>query len=79
MDGFEFLERFRQINKCQNTPVVVWTNKDITSVDFERLKISAQTIALKNRDGIGTVLKELQRHAPPTGVVTTIEETAIAR
>jgi len=62
MDGFEFLDRFRQIHDCQSTPVIVWTNKDVTGADMQRLKVSAQAIALKGRDGIDTVLKELQRH-----------------
>ncbi len=79
MDGFEFLDRFRQIDKCRNTPVIVWTNKDITSADFERLKTSAQTIALKNRDGIGTVLKALQHQTPAGGTAPTIEKTGNAR
>lgn len=76
MDGFEFLDRFRQIHRCRNTPVIVWTNKDVTSADMQRLKVSAQAIALKGRDGIDTVLKELQRHGvsvsgpvdPPRGM-----------
>jgi len=62
MDGFEFLDRFRQIHGCQNTPVIIWTNKDVTNADMQRLKVSAQAIALKGRDGIDTVLQELQRH-----------------
>jgi CheY-like chemotaxis protein len=64
MDGFEFLDHFRKIAQCQATPVIVWTNKDVTAADLERLKFSAQMIALKDRDGIGTVLKELHRHVP---------------
>jgi signal transduction histidine kinase/DNA-binding response OmpR family regulator len=64
MDGFEFLDHFRKIAQCRATPVIVWTNKDVTAADLERLKFSAQMIALKDRDGIGTVLKELHRHVP---------------
>jgi signal transduction histidine kinase/DNA-binding response OmpR family regulator len=78
MDGFEFLDRFRQIDKCRNTPVIVWTNKDITSADFERLKISAQSIALKNRDGIATVLKALQHQALAGGTAALAHESASA-
>ena len=67
MDGFDFLDRFRRIEACRNTPVIVWTGKDVTAVDMERLKHAAQAIALKNRDGIDAVLSELKRHvAPPS-------------
>jgi len=62
MNGFEFLDRFRRTDKCRNTPVIVWTNKDITIAEMERLRSSAQAIALKDRDGIDGVLRELQRH-----------------
>jgi len=64
MDGFQFLDRFRRIDGCRNTPVIVWTNKDVTGADMQRLKASAHAIALKGRDGIETVLKMLQRQAP---------------
>ena len=64
MDGFQFLDRFRRIDGCRHTPVIVWTNKDVTGVDMQRLKASAHEIALKGRDGIETVLKMLQRQAP---------------
>jgi signal transduction histidine kinase/DNA-binding response OmpR family regulator len=77
MDGFEFLDRFRRIDKCRNTPVIVWTNRDINAADMERLKTSAQAIALKTRDGLDTVLKELQRRIPPEnspGMNNAVEE-----
>jgi CheY-like chemotaxis protein len=60
IDGFEFLERFREINGCRNTPVIVWTNKDITAEDRDRLKNSAQLITSEASVGIDAVLRELQ-------------------
>ncbi|MEA2659616.1 MAG: hypothetical protein QOF64_2212, partial [Candidatus Binatota bacterium] len=42
MDGFEFLDRFRGIPQCHGVPVIVWTNKDISAADLERLKQSTQ-------------------------------------
>ena len=63
IDGFEFLERFRAITECSDVPVIVWTNKDLTAEDRQRLQRSAQSIALKGQDGIDVVLKELQRYA----------------
>jgi PAS domain S-box-containing protein len=62
MDGFEFLERLRRIESCRDVPVIVWTNKDLTTSDRKRLKYSAQSIALKDHDGINAVIQELQRH-----------------
>ncbi|PYJ64832.1 MAG: hypothetical protein DME76_19310 [Verrucomicrobia bacterium] len=62
MDGFEFLERLRQLAHYKNIPVIVWTNKDITMGETDRLKRSAQSIALKGRDNIDAVIRELQRH-----------------
>jgi PAS domain S-box-containing protein len=66
IDGFEFLDRFRKMSTCQNIPVIVWTNKDITPRERDRLERSTQSIALKGHDGIDTVLRELQRHVDQT-------------
>jgi len=30
-EGFEFLERLRQMPLGASTPVIIWTNKDITA------------------------------------------------
>jgi len=60
IDGFEFLDRFREINGCRNTPVIVWTNKDITAEDRDRLKNSAQLITSEASVGVDAVLRELQ-------------------
>lgn len=63
MDGFDFLDRFRRIEHCQRIPVIIWTSKDLTAEDLERLKDAAQAVALKSRDGMETVLKALRCHA----------------
>ncbi len=65
MDGFEFLDRFRGLPHCSDTPVIVWTGKNITLAERERLKISANSIALKGHGGIEAVLRELRYHIPP--------------
>jgi signal transduction histidine kinase/CheY-like chemotaxis protein len=67
IDGFEFLTRFRELSSCQKTPVVVWTSKDITVEDRERLKNSAQSITPKARLGIDAVLRELEHYVVRTG------------
>jgi len=62
IDGFEFLDRFRKMPACENIPVIVWTNKDISPTEKSRLERSTQSIALKGYDGIDAVLRELTRH-----------------
>jgi len=47
MDGFEFLARLRQDPMNQTTPVIVWTMKEITSEDRDRLRRLAQTVITK--------------------------------
>jgi CheY-like chemotaxis protein len=49
MDGFEFLDHFRQIAHCRHTPVIVWTIKDITVEERARLALSAQGVVQKGR------------------------------
>ena len=61
VDGFEFLTRFRELSTYEKTPVVVWTSKDITAHDLNRLRNSAQSVAVKSAFSIETVLRELQR------------------
>ncbi|HYT54567.1 MAG TPA: response regulator [Verrucomicrobiae bacterium] len=64
-DGFEFLERFRQTSLGARTPVIIWTNKEISARDRFRLRASAQAIALKSQGGINAVLSELKQHLTP--------------
>src|SRR5207245_11032836 len=47
MDGFEFLEHFRGTAAGRNTPVIVWTVKDLTAVDHGRLAAWAQAVVQK--------------------------------
>ena len=53
MDGFEFLERFRRCPPAADTPVIVWTAKDLTADDHARLAASAQAVVLKGGHGAG--------------------------
>ncbi|HXG51270.1 MAG TPA: response regulator [candidate division Zixibacteria bacterium] len=67
MDGFEFLDRFRRFPGCRDIPVIVWTNKETTREDRQRLRRSAQSLAAKSRGGIDSVVRELRRRVPPGG------------
>jgi len=62
IDGFEFLDRVRNLANCRNTPVIVWTAKAITTEERERLNNAASSIALKGQGGIDAVLRELRYH-----------------
>lgn len=65
MDGFEFLQQFRQLKGASNIPVIIWTQKDLTEESKIRLKNSAQTIVIKGADSWSTLLAELKRYLPP--------------
>ena len=47
MDGFEFLARLRRDPATQETPVIVWTMKELTSDDRDRLRRLAQEVVTK--------------------------------
>jgi hypothetical protein len=62
MDGFEFLDRFRQTPAGQRTPVIVWTIKDLTRDEHARLSTAAQAVIEKRHGGTGGLLEALQAH-----------------
>ena len=67
MDGFEFLEQLRRRPESRETPVIVWTVKDITAGDRDRLQASAQGIVIKGHSGITQLFAELEKYvARPT-------------
>jgi PAS domain S-box-containing protein len=61
MDGFGFLEHFRKLPSCKHTPVIVWTVKDLTPEDYERLRSSVQGVMGKGHSGTASVVEELRR------------------
>lgn len=65
IDGFAFLEHFRCIPACRNTPVIVWTVKDLTREDYSRLQSSVQGIVGKGKASASSVVEELQRFLAP--------------
>jgi len=48
MSGFEFLKRFRKTSRGRQTPVIVWTSKDLT--DRERTELRSSTSAIAKKD-----------------------------
>jgi hypothetical protein len=57
--------------------VIVWTHKDISAADLERLKQSTQAIALKGRDGIDAILKEVRRHLAGRAEINPIDQASM--
>ena len=47
LDGFQFLAKLRQSPAHKDIPVVVWTTKDLSTDERERLRSSAQIILQK--------------------------------
>jgi CheY-like chemotaxis protein len=63
LDGFEFLRQFRRTPGGQNTPVIVWTQKELTVADRRRLRALAEVIVVKS-EGTKVLLEELRAHVP---------------
>jgi hypothetical protein len=63
--------------ECHDTPVIVWTNKDLSAEERERLQRSAQSIALKGQDGIDVVINELQRFVASGAAVSPLIERTL--
>ena len=68
IDGFQFLERFRATPAGRQTPVIVWTDKDVTAQERETLQARAQAIVAKGH-GSAALIEVLQRHAPLDGAL----------
>jgi CheY-like chemotaxis protein len=64
MDGFQFLEQFRQLPRCRRIPVIVWTAKDLTADELARLRASAQGVVAKNGNVATTLVEELKTFLP---------------
>jgi CheY-like chemotaxis protein len=64
VDGFEFLERFRKTEAGRNTPVIIWTVKDLSDKDHSRLRQTAHAIVPKGSDGAASLLRELNAFLP---------------
>ena len=65
MDGFEFLKRFRKTSSGYDTPVIIWSGKDLTELERAELRSSNSSIVTKDvqADDLILELKNLlQRH-----------------
>jgi CheY-like chemotaxis protein len=64
MDGVEFLDRFRRLPEHARTPVLIWTMKDLSASEHERLKHAAQAVVSKNGSSPSTVVQQLRTLLP---------------
>nr|HEX4318604.1 response regulator [Kofleriaceae bacterium] len=55
MDGIQFLDALRALPEHARTPVVVWTMKDLSVAERERLGRSAQGVVAKGDSPLGVV------------------------
>ncbi|MBI2896427.1 MAG: PAS domain S-box protein [Deltaproteobacteria bacterium] len=62
MDGFEFLRRLRRAKHGRRVPVIVWTVKDLTAEERERLQATAQAVVAKDAESTSSLLEELRAH-----------------
>jgi CheY-like chemotaxis protein len=60
MDGVEFLDRFRRIPAHERTPVLIWTQKDLSAAEHSRLRETAQGVVSKNHGSPSTVVAQLK-------------------
>ena len=64
MDGFRFLNLFRQIPRCRRVPVIIWTVKDLGAEEYAQLRMTVQGIVGKGREGSAAVVNQLQMFIP---------------
>jgi PAS domain S-box-containing protein len=65
MDGFEFLKRFRKTSSGYDTPVIIWSGKDLTELERAELRSSNSSIVTKDVQADDLILElknVLQRH-----------------
>jgi len=60
MDGFEFPDHFRRLPAHAATPVLVWTMKELSDPEQERLRLSAQLVVSKTECTPSTVVSQLR-------------------
>jgi PAS domain S-box-containing protein len=66
MDGFEFLERLRELPGVAPIPIFVWTVKDLAADERAMLRASVQAIIQKSRHSVRELLGEIRRVCTPS-------------
>jgi CheY-like chemotaxis protein len=60
MDGFEFIDRFKRTPQGRGAPIIIWTVKDLTADDRDRLRVSAHSVVSKSLGGSAGLVDELR-------------------
>ena len=63
LDGFGFLTRFRRTSLGRRTPVIVWTEREISAEERAQLAKSAHAVIRKS-GGAAALLQELRLLLP---------------
>jgi PAS domain S-box-containing protein len=64
MSGFEFIEHFRRHPRNREVPVIIWTAKELSVAERERLGEIAGTVVRKSKAGMSTLLEEIKSVLP---------------
>jgi CheY-like chemotaxis protein len=64
MDGFEFLDRFREEARHHRIPVIIWTSKDLTVAERESLGQRAHAVHRKLDGNLTSLVTDLGRFLP---------------
>jgi signal transduction histidine kinase/CheY-like chemotaxis protein len=60
LDGFQLLDRLRQLPGCATLPVFIWTSLHLAEADYERLARSARAIFGKGGGGLAAFVEGLR-------------------
>jgi CheY-like chemotaxis protein len=72
MSGMAFLSAFRENPENDEVPVIVWTNRDLTTDELTRLRSMETQVVLKRQGGIRPLLDEIR--AQMEGVELSVAE-----
>ena len=67
MDGFEFLYHYRQTKEGQETPVIIWTAKDLSDNEYRHLQTLVQGVVMKSTEP-QQFLSEISHFLPASAV-----------
>ncbi len=81
MDGLQFIEEFRSVERWRDIPLIVLTSKHLTQHEIEKLNMDVQKIIQKAHFTRGELLHELREmlnlvtHSPATSVTLPLTRT----
>ncbi len=61
VSGFDVVEQLRAHSEAMEIPIMIYTSKDLTEEDRQRLNSHVQAIASKSASGKENLLQELEK------------------